>query len=174
MGSNILVLSLRAAQLAMSVVVLGLSGYVASWYNNDMATASPGQINFLIFASLYSILSIVCLEVIPKFVPRASNPYVSLGVEFTNVVFWFAGFVSLAVFLSRLLFCRGSVCAAARADTAFGALLWILWTVTQVFLALDVFKSGFRRRGSSASGGSAAPGGAGAPYPNPSMKETMA
>ncbi|KAM7200533.1 Membrane-associating domain containing protein [Naviculisporaceae sp. PSN 640] len=173
MGLNIFVLTLRAIQVAMSFIVLGLSAYVASWYNNDMATASPGQINFLIFASLYSIVSIVLIEVVPRFMPRASHPYVSLGLEFTNVVFWFAGFVSLAVFLSRLLFCRGSVCAAARADTAFGAFLWILWTVTQVFLALDVFRSGgFRRRGS----GSAVGAGAGheGGVPNAAMKETMA
>ena len=98
----------------------------------------------------------------------ASNPYVSLGIEFTNVVFWFAGFLALAVFLSKLLFCRGSVCGAARADVAFGAFLWVIWTVSQVFLALNVFKAGFRKPSSARGEGAAAAA------PNPSMKETMA
>lgn len=78
--------------------------------------------------------------------PRAAaNPYIALGVEFTNVLFWFAGFVALAVFLSKLLFCRGAVCHAAQADVAFAALAWMSWTGSAGILAASVFKAGFRK-----------------------------
>lgn len=72
----------------------------------------------------------------------ASHPYISFGVEVVNVFFYFAGFVALATFLGKLLFCRGSVCAAARADAVFAAFSWLLWTATSVVLALEMFKGG--------------------------------
>lgn len=75
----------------------------------------------------------------------ASNPYIALGFEITNVLFWFSGFVALAVFLSRLLFCRGAVCHAAQADVVFAALSFAIWTSSTVLLGRDLFKAGFRR-----------------------------
>ncbi|KAK3315273.1 membrane-associating domain-containing protein [Apodospora peruviana] len=168
MGFN-WILPFRAVQLVFSLVVLGLSAYVANWYNMDTLTASPGQINFLIFASLWSLISIAVVEGLPRFFPKASNPYVALGIEFSNMVFWFAGFVSLAVFMSRLLFCHGTVCGAAKADAAFAAFMWLNWSATQLLLAKDVFAAGFRKP--SAMRGPVHGTGA---MPGPSMKETMA
>ncbi|PQE03146.1 MARVEL-like domain protein [Rutstroemia sp. NJR-2017a BBW] len=75
----------------------------------------------------------------------ASHPYIHLAFELLNVLFYFAGFVALSVFLSKLLFCRGSVCAAARADAAFGAFSWLLWCGTTAILALEMFKGGMGR-----------------------------
>jgi hypothetical protein len=72
----------------------------------------------------------------------ASHPYAHLVVEAINTLFYFAGFVALATFLSKLLFCRGTVCAAARADAVFAALGWMLWTGTTTILALEIFKGG--------------------------------
>jgi hypothetical protein len=72
----------------------------------------------------------------------ASHPFAHLTFEVLNVLFYFAGFVALAVFLSKLLFCRGSVCAAARADAVFAAFSWMLWTGTTTILALEIFKGG--------------------------------
>jgi hypothetical protein len=72
----------------------------------------------------------------------ASHPFAHLAFEVLNLLFYFAGFVALAVFLSKLLFCRGSVCAAARADAVFAAFSWILWTGTTTILALEIFKGG--------------------------------
>jgi hypothetical protein len=135
---------------------------VANWYNVDTLTASPSPINFLIFASLWSIISVVYLEVVTKFFPRgmftplsnqethsntypAAHPYAALAFEFTNVTFFFSGFIALGVFLSQLLFCRGTVCAAAQADTAFSAFLFCTWGVTIFFAARDIMKAGFRK-----------------------------
>jgi len=140
-----LLLPLRIAQAVFGAVVIALSAYVAHWYNTDTLAASPSQINFLIFVGLFNFLSIAYLEITPRFAPRASHPYASFAIEILNVLFFFAGFIALAVFLGRLLFCRGSVCGAARADAAFAALNWALWMATTVMVAMEVFKGGFRR-----------------------------
>jgi hypothetical protein len=67
-----------------------------------------------------------------------------LAFEIVNTLFYFAGFIALAVFLGKLLFCRGSVCAAARADAVFAAFSWILWCGSTVILALEIFKGGIK------------------------------
>ena len=67
-----------------------------------------------------------------------------LGVEVLNTLFYFSGFIALAVFIGKLLFCRGSVCAAARADAAFAAFSWLLWTASSVVVAMKAFKGGFK------------------------------
>ncbi|KAK4186601.1 marvel domain-containing protein, partial [Podospora australis] len=144
MGLNI-ILPLRIVQGLFAVVVLILSSFVAHWYSVKTVISSPSQINFLLFGALWSFLSLTYLELIPRFLPRLSNPYVSLGVEFTNVLFWFSGFVSLADFLSKLLFCRGAVCHSAQADVAFAAMLWIVWTASASLRAKDVFKAGLSK-----------------------------
>ena len=64
-----------------------------------------------------------------------------------NMVFYFAGFVALAAFLGKLLFCRGSVCSAARADASFAAFSWVLWTASSAITAMDLFRGGFSLKG---------------------------
>ncbi|KAK4167405.1 membrane-associating domain-containing protein [Cladorrhinum sp. PSN259] len=141
-----LLLPIRIFQGLFSTLVLALSAFVAHWYNTTTVVSSPTQINFLLFIGTFSVLSIACLEIFPRIFPRAAaNPYIALGVEFTNVLFWFAGWVALAVFLSKLLFCRGAVCHAAQADVAFGAMAWMSWTGSAGILAASVFKAGFRK-----------------------------
>jgi len=139
---------------------------VAHWYNSDTLTASPTQINFLIFVPIFSFLSLAYLELTPRFMAKgnthqsryihhrgaqeskltqiASHPYAHFVFELLNALFYFAGFIALAVFLGKLLFCRGSVCAAARADAVFAAFGWMLWTGTTVILALEMFRGGFK------------------------------
>jgi len=145
MKLTVMVLPLRALQLFVSLVILGLSGYVANWYNIDTLQASPSQVNFLIFVPVFSIISIVYMEGAPKFFPRIVSPYVVMAVEVLNVLFYFAGAIALGVFLNSLLFCRGTVCGAARADTGLSVVQWLMFTVTAVVNGLDAFKGGMRK-----------------------------
>ncbi|RDW71315.1 hypothetical protein BP6252_07878 [Coleophoma cylindrospora] len=139
-----LLLPLRIAQGVFSIIVLGLSGYVAHWYNADTLTASPSQVNFLIFVPIFSLIALAYLELAPRFMAKASHPYGHLAFEALNTLFYFAGFIALAAFLGKLLFCRGSVCGAARADAVFAAFSFLLWTGTSTLLAMEIFKGGFR------------------------------
>lgn len=65
---------------------------------------------------------------------------VNLGVELLNTLFHFVGFVSLSAFLSKLLFCRGSVCMSARADAAIAGLAWVAWAGSCAISSIAVFR----------------------------------
>ncbi|OTB04346.1 hypothetical protein M426DRAFT_11721 [Hypoxylon sp. CI-4A] len=165
---NLILMGIRAAQLLFAIIVMGLTAYVAHWYNVDTLTSSPSQINWLLAVSVFTILSIIYLEVTPRFAPKFSHQLVALGLETGNALFYFAGFIALAMFMSRLLFCRGSVCGAARASIAFGAIEFILWVASSILTGKEVAKGGlnlsfkFRRPGSKA------------PSSAPPMKEASA
>ncbi|KFX96991.1 hypothetical protein V490_03042, partial [Pseudogymnoascus sp. VKM F-3557] len=136
---------LRILQFVTAAAVLVLSSYVAHWYDADTLTASPSQFNFLIFTGVWSLGSIFYLEVVPRKWPRGSHPYTSFALESLTTIFHLSGFIALAVFLSKLLFCRGSVCTAARIDVAAASFGFVLWVVSTVMVAIEIFKGGFRR-----------------------------
>jgi len=139
-----LLLPLRILQIVLSLVVLGTAGYVANWYNSDTLTAPPNQINFLIFVPVWSFITIAYLEITPIYAKRASHPYAHFALEIVTTIFYFAGFIALAVFLSKLLYCRGSVCASARAAAIFSSLSCATWILTTILLGVEIFKGGFR------------------------------
>ncbi len=161
---------------------------MANWYNTSTTLASPSSINFLIFGAAWSFISLVCIEVLPRFLPRSTHPllpnpflayplthppcsvpkpYIAAPFDITNTLFYFSGFVSLAVFLQGLLFCRGDVCHAAQADVAFGAFSFLMWGASATLTALDVLKT--RRQGGGSGGRPRAGTGA-----MPGMKEASA
>ncbi|ELR02734.1 hypothetical protein VC83_00829 [Pseudogymnoascus destructans] len=138
---------LRVLQLVTASAVLILSSYVAHWYDADTLTASPSQFNFLIFTGVWSLLGIFYLEVVPRRWPRGSHPYAAFALESLTTIFHLSGFIALAVFLSKLLFCRGSVCNAARADVGAASFGFVLWVISTVMVGVEIFKGGFRRQG---------------------------
>jgi hypothetical protein len=84
---------------------------------------SPSQINFLIFNSIWTILTLVYVTVVPMKFPRATPLYALLGADCLAMIFWFAGFIALAVFLTSRV-CFGNVCNVARTAVAFSAAEW--------------------------------------------------
>ncbi|OBT87538.1 hypothetical protein VE02_03769 [Pseudogymnoascus sp. 03VT05] len=138
---------LRILQGVTGSIVLVLSSYVAHWYDADTLTASPSQFNFLIFTGVWSLLSIFYLEVVPRRWPRGSHPYASFALESLTTIFHLSAFIALAVFLSKLLFCRGSVCNAARADVGAASFGFVLWVISTVVVGMEIFKGGLRRGG---------------------------
>lgn len=145
---------------------------VADWYIAQSPFASPGAVNFLVFAPIFSIVSIAYLEAVPRLAPRgehplrtapvplpsegepkkkvttnttkASHPLASLALEFLNTIFYFAGFTAMAAFIARLEFCRGAICAAAQASAVVAAASFVAWTGTTALLAKDVLKGGLK------------------------------
>lgn len=102
---------------------------------------APSEINFLIFASTWTIVSLAFLIIVPWKLAHTAvgNQRVLVVAEVLTMIFWFAGFVALAVFLSDRL-CFGQVCAVAKAVSfgfqrlflTFSALtLWVsrLWSL---------------------------------------------
>jgi hypothetical protein len=84
---------------------------------------SPSEINFLIFTSVWSFLTLAYLIIAPLKFPSAAPHYALLAVDGIAMTFWFAGFVALAVFLSSRI-CFGNVCNVAKAAVAFSAAEW--------------------------------------------------
>jgi hypothetical protein len=87
---------------------------------------SPSEINFLLFCSVWSILSLVYLigsSMASMKSSRYANRYAVLAVDSVNMTFWFAGFIALAVFLGSRV-CFGTVCGVAKASVAFAAFQW--------------------------------------------------
>lgn len=111
---------------------------------------SPVEVNFMIFSPIWSILALVVLIIVPwkmPYVAQNSGPKIGLLVlELLTTLYWFGGFIAMAVFLNDRI-CFGTVCSVAKAGTAISALNWVAWMVTLVLSVIRVF---FSRGGSSA------------------------
>ncbi|KAH6885928.1 hypothetical protein B0T10DRAFT_88747 [Thelonectria olida] len=130
---------LRGLQVVLALTSIGLSSYVVHWFMMTSRTSSFAPFSFLIFTSVFSILSVIYLEAAPRFAPRLSHSYVSITVEMLNTAFYFGGFIAIAVFIGNLQFCQGTVCSAGRADTVMAAAQFTSWIATTFLLAKDMF-----------------------------------
>jgi hypothetical protein len=110
-------LPLRVAQAVLAILVLGLTAYgVSIW--------SPSEFNFLLFTAIWTFLVLAYLIIAPGRFPDAAHKYGILGAEAITMIFWFAGFIAVAVLLSDTGCRRGSACRSMQAATAFGAFEW--------------------------------------------------
>lgn len=64
-----------------------------------------------------------------------------LTLEGLTMLYWFGGFIALAVFLSDRI-CFGTVCDVARASTALSGFTWLAFAVTWVFGIVQMVKGG--------------------------------
>lgn len=140
-----IMLPLRGAQATFTIVVLGLTAYgtsqyqrqqrealqsysystVSNWWANYWRDMSPVEINFLLFSSVFSLITTIYLTLaaLNKLPAIAANRFALLAADAVTMMFWFGGFIALAVFLSSRV-CFGNVCNVAKASVAFGALNW--------------------------------------------------
>ncbi|PNS13856.1 hypothetical protein CAC42_1347 [Sphaceloma murrayae] len=133
-------LPVRAVQAVLTVLVLGLTGYVVSWWSGYWRAQSPSQINFLVFVSVWTILALTYLVLAQWRFERFAHKYAILGAEALTMLFWFAGFIALAVFLSDRV-CFGSVCNSAKAAAAFAAFEWVFFAMTTTMATIHVFRT---------------------------------
>lgn len=84
---------------------------------------SPSEVNFIVFAAVWSLLALIYLMLAPLRFERFAHNMAILAVEAVTMIFWFAGFIALAVFLSDRT-CYGSVCGSAKAACVFAAFEW--------------------------------------------------
>jgi len=138
----IFTLPLRAAQAVFTIIVLGLTAFVANWWSGYWHNLAPSEINFLLFTSVWTIVALVYLIVVPwRFANSAAgHKYGILAAEGLTMLFWFAGFVALAVFLSNRV-CFGQVCNVAKAAVVFASLEWLIFAATTVMAALHCFRT---------------------------------
>lgn len=101
---------------------------VAHWWSGYWHSYSPSEVNFLVFVAVWTILALVYLILAPWRFPALAHVYTILAVEALTMIFWFAGFVALAVFLGDRV-CYGTVCSCAKATAVFAALQWYVLAV---------------------------------------------
>jgi hypothetical protein len=116
---------------------------VVNWYVLRTPIGAPSAFNFLLFAPAFSLVSIAYLVLGPRYLPaRWTHPYALLVAEATNALFYFSGFIALAVFLINLLFCNGTVCAVGRATSVVAAAEFITWMGSTLIRAKEMILAG--------------------------------
>jgi hypothetical protein len=86
---------------------------------------SPSSINFLLFDGIWSLIAVPYLIIAPTLFPIAAHVYALLAVEAVTMIFWFAGFIAVAVALPSPSYCNlFTFCKATTAATVFGAFSW--------------------------------------------------
>ncbi|PSK57812.1 membrane associated domain-containing protein [Elsinoe australis] len=133
-------LPLRIVQAVFTFIVLVMTAYVAHWWAGYWRAMSPSQINFLVFTSVWTILALIYLVLSQWRFERFAHKYAILGVETLTMLFWFAGFIALAVFLSDRV-CFGNVCNSAKAAAAFAAFEWVFFAITTTMATIHVFRT---------------------------------
>ena len=130
-----LITILRLLQTLFSLLSLILNAVVTNFFNtHTLIGQPPSYLVFLLFTSTFTLLiSIPYTTFAPRYFRASINRYLSLSVELLTTLFWFAGTVSGAVYLSKLAFCAGSICTNARAGVAFAALTFLCYCVTSYF-----------------------------------------
>jgi Membrane-associating domain len=104
---------------------------------------SPVEINFLLFSSVFSLVTTIYLSLaaLNKLPAIANNRFALLAADAMTMTFWFAGFIALAVFLSSRV-CFGNVCNVAKASVAFGAFNWYFFHIdlhlTMMYVLMSV------------------------------------
>lgn len=137
-----IILPIRGVQALFALIILGLTAYLASVSNGydffgDYYHISFGQVNFMIFNSILTLLGLAYLVFCPKFAPKFAHKFALLAVDAVLTLFWFSGFIALAVIL--ILF-FGKAYGAGAAASAFGAFQWLLFVATTIMNALNVFR----------------------------------
>ncbi|KAL6718543.1 hypothetical protein ACLMJK_004635 [Lecanora helva] len=145
---ELLSLAIRGLQFLFAIIVLGLTGHVASY------GLTPSQDSFLLFAAVWTCIVVLYLGLAPRFFPSLAHPFAILGLDAVTMIFWFAGFIALAVFDNdihddlnyefgssrRGCGYIGNFCGIITAAVVFGAFEWVLFAITTTLSALDVFR----------------------------------
>jgi len=78
----------------------------------------------MIFNSVWTLLAVAYLVIAPLKFPDAAHKFAILGVEALTMIFWFAGWIALAVLLGEIGIQGWTVGRVSAAGTAFGAIEW--------------------------------------------------
>ncbi|TAQ83460.1 hypothetical protein B7494_g8216 [Chlorociboria aeruginascens] len=131
-------LHLRVVQGLFAVIILGLMAYVNSW----SYYWSPSSANFLLFVSVWTLLTLLYLTLAPLHFPTAAHKFGILGAEALAMLFWFAGFIAFAVLLTDIGCGRHwAVCRASEAAVVFAAFEWLLFAATTIMASLHVWRT---------------------------------
>ncbi|PYH42786.1 MARVEL domain-containing protein [Aspergillus saccharolyticus JOP 1030-1] len=126
----------RVAQIIFAIIVLALTAYYISWYSYS------DTVNFMLFNGIWTaFVATPYLLLAPMYFPRVAHILIMVAIEAITMVFWFAGFIALGVFLPPSGFCQWGRCRALQAATVFGAFEWALFVATTVVATLEAMRT---------------------------------
>ncbi len=100
---------------------------------------TPSQDSFMVFVSVWTLLILIYLALAPRFFSAFAHPMAMLGLDALTMLFWFAGFIALAVLHHQFegvylgdglgdayhgCALAGGLCGEIEAAAVFGALEW--------------------------------------------------
>ncbi|MCJ1416897.1 hypothetical protein MMC32_003236 [Xylographa parallela] len=142
-SNNKVLLPLRGVAVLFTIIELGLTAYGVSYFDGTYFdgyytyTSNVGSLNFMLFNSLWSLLLLAYLLATLRFA-RFSHPIVTFVLLLLTALFWFSGFIALAVAVGPS--CYGNhACQTVAAAAAFGAFLWVIFLVDAVFAGMAAF-----------------------------------
>ena len=95
---------------------------------------SPASVDFMLFCSLWTLLAVAYLLLVPTRFPRFAHKFAIAAVEFITMIFWFAAFVAVAVRWNNAWWGyggKGTFYSCGVAAIVFSA---FLWSVSQALL----------------------------------------
>jgi hypothetical protein len=93
---------------------------------------SPASVDFMLFCSLWTLLAVAYLLLVPTRFPRFAHKFAIAAVEFITMIFWFAAFIAVAVLWNNAWWGyggKGTLYSCGVAAIVFSA---FLWSVTQI------------------------------------------
>ncbi|KAI4257665.1 MAG: hypothetical protein LQ352_001564 [Teloschistes flavicans] len=138
-----IILIIRVIQLLLAIILIGLTACSTFSLFPFLSSKDPetnnksvppvvhklylNTTNFLLFASIWTVFPALTYEALELRYPqyqRVLNPSNSKGFNFVTAVFWFGGFIALAVFYRDLDYCFGKVCGVMVATIILAAFEW--------------------------------------------------
>ncbi|KAL8885779.1 MAG: hypothetical protein Q9215_006412 [Flavoplaca cf. flavocitrina] len=158
----------RFVQPLFALIVMGMCAWLIPDFHRN--PGAPSQLKFLLFTSVWTLFPALPLLVLKSSLlpPYTWTKISFLFLEVATFVFWFAGFVSLAVWYEGMPYCIGKACPYILASIGFGVLEWydssfssltqraemliwdvcrILFSVTAALHALSVWHARHNRSG---------------------------
>lgn len=123
---------IHAVLAVLIIIELGLTAYCVDVTTSAWWNATPSSWAFMLFNTIWSILILVYIALIPLFFARAYHTLAALVLLGVTAIFWFAGSIAMAVTVG------GGTPAAA---VAFGFFLWALFTGLFVYDLLGFLRS---------------------------------
>ena len=102
--------------------------------NSPVVDANSGHnstINFFLFCSIWTLLALAYLILAPDRFPDAAHKFGILFAEFVTMIFWFAGFIAMAVLWTDIgCGSHSGPCGAGTAAIVFGAFEWYVFPLS--------------------------------------------
>ncbi|KAI0599112.1 membrane-associating domain-containing protein [Biscogniauxia sp. FL1348] len=128
-----------------SIIELGLTAYIVSWYTGSYwwgSGWSPSRVNFMLFNSIWSLLVLAYVGLVPLYAASLFRKLAALVLNVVTTIFWFAGAIALAVYVGGPWDCgANTACGSLEAAVAFGFFLWAIFTFLTVLDALEALRN---------------------------------